>query len=221
MSLASVVFSEAQSLLNDVAKQIWTDAVLLPHLQKAHRELQVLLWESGIDVIKELTAVIDIAASATTLGASLPTDILVPSRLQERADGETLESRWRDVPESDPLPNVDPIDSIQYWIWREEVISFTPPNTAREVKLTYLKSLTTPTAGSSSIGFIFGELYLGPRTASIAAQTVGNITRAEELTNDAAFWIPKIISSNVKQGQSVPARRIPYRRSFRRFILSR
>jgi len=219
MANASVALAEAQALLNDVGASLFTDAVLLPSLKKAHRELQVLLWENGLPVIKEVTAVIDVAANATSLGANLPTDILEPKALQERVDGSTSEDDWRDVPEADPLPRVEPSARIMYWAWREEVVEFIAPTTAREVKLRYLKGLTVPTSGSSAIGLIFGELYLGPRLASIAVQTLGNTTRAEELTNDAAFWIPKILAANVKRGQAIPTRRIPYRRNLRRFII--
>lgn len=221
MATAGTVWVEAQALLNDVAKSIWTDAVLLPFLQKAHRELQVMLWENGLDVIKEISAVISVAVNATTLGAFLPTDIITPITLEERPDAETLESRWRLVAESDFLPNVDPSTAIQYWNWREEIISFIAPTTARKVRLKYLKGLTVPTVTGSPIGFIFGEMYLGPRTASLACASVGNTTRADELNADAAFWIPKILATNVKQGQAVPTRRVPYRRSLRRFIVSR
>jgi len=219
MASASVAFNEARALLNDVAATLFTDAVLLPSLQKAHRELQVLLWENGLSVIKEVTAVIDVAIGATSLGASLPADILEPKTLQERADGSTSEDDWVNVSETDNLPRVDPTTRISYWAWREEVIEFIAPTTAREVKLRYLKGLTVPTSGSSAIGLIFGELYLGPRLASIAVQTLGNTTRASELIDDAAFWIPKILAANVKRGQAIPTRRIPYRRSFRRFII--
>ena len=219
MASASVAFNEARALLNDVAATLFTDAVLLPSLQKAHRELQVLLWENGLSVIKEVTAVIDVAIGATSLGASLPADILEPKTLQERADGSTSEDDWVNVSETDNLPRVDPTTRISYWAWREEVIEFIAPTTAREVKLRYLKGLTVPTSGSSAIGLIFGELYLGPRLASIAVQTLGNTTRASVLIDDAAFWIPKILAANVKRGQAIPTRRIPYRRSFRRFII--
>lgn len=219
MALASAVFAESQALLNDVAKSIWTDAVLLPFLQKAHRELQVLIWENGLDVIKEITTVIEVAANATSLGASLPTDLLEPKTLQERVNGSTSENDWRDVPEADPLPRISPTVSIQYWNWREEVIEFIAPTTDREVKLRYFKGLTVPIESSSPIGFIFGETFLGPRTAALAAGSVGNTTRADELNTDSALWIPKILAANVKRGQAIPTRRIPYRRGYRRFIL--
>jgi len=219
MANASAAFLEAQALLNDVAKQYFTDAVLLPSLQKAHRELQVLLWENGLPVIKEVTSVIDIAANATSLGGSLPSNILEPKALQERPDGSTSEDDWTDVSETDNLPRIEPTTRIQYWAWREETIEFIAPTTDREVKLRYLKGLTVPTSASNPIGLIFGELYLGPRTAAIAVQNVGNPTRADELNVDAAFWIPKILAANVKRGQAVPTRRIPYRRNFRRFII--
>src|SRR3990172_8186064 len=221
MALVSVALDQARVVLNDTSSppKFYTNTILLPHLKEAHRELQVLLWENGLPVIKEVTAVIDVAALATSLGVSLPTDILEPKALQERVDGSTTEDDWKDVSETDNLPRMDPTISIQYWAWREESIEFIAPTTAREVKLRYLKGLTLPTSGSSAIGLIFGELYLGPRLASIAVQTLGNTTRASELIDDAAFWIPKILAANVKRGQAVPTRRIPYRRSLRRFIV--
>src|SRR3989304_3632608 len=80
MALVSVALDQARAVLNDTSSppKFYTNTVLLPHLKEAHRELQVLLWENGLPVIKEVTAVIDVAANATSLGANLPVDILEP-----------------------------------------------------------------------------------------------------------------------------------------------
>src|SRR3972149_6299783 len=141
MATAGVALDEARALLNDVSTQYFSNTVLIPYLQKAHRELQVLLWENGIDVIKELTAVIDIPANQPNLGVSAPANILTPIRLQERKDGSTSENDWTDVTESDPLPSMEPTSSIMYWTWREEAVQFIASTEAREVKLSYMKGL--------------------------------------------------------------------------------
>lgn len=207
-------FQDARPLLNNsnTSPELWSNQRLLSFVPKAHRELQILLWENGLPVIKEVSAVIDVAALSTTL--TLPSDLIVPVRLSERADGSTEEfARMEEL--SFESATITQTEILRYWCWREEEVKFVGSTANREVKMDYLKGLTIPTLVTSSIGFIFGEMYLGPRIAALAAHSVGNSSSAAEFTADAERWVEKIVNANVKNQQGLPIQRVPYRRSRR------
>lgn len=210
MATVSTALESARTLLNDDAATLWTDAVLLPKVREAHRELQVALTLNGLPVIKEVSAIIDVPASTLTLPTQ-PADIVEPIWMKERPDGGTADD-FVDMEEVDFLPDVLQAEDLHYWAWREEVISFVGATTAREVQLRYKKGLPTINGGSDSIGFVYGELYLGPRTAAIAALSVGNKSVHDDLTSLAMNNIDKILRMNVLGQQHLPARRKPYRR---------
>ena len=208
-------FEEARPLLNDsnASPQRWTDAILLKFVPKAHRELQLLLWKSGIRVLKKVSAIITVNAGDLLL--MLPSDLVEPISLGERLSGSSNEF--------DPMKElsfsnvtIQQNTTLRFWDWREENINFVGATTDRDILLRYTKGITIPTGTTSPIGFIFGESYLGPRIAALAAASVGGLTQAEELTNDANQWIEQIVSANVNSGQSKPIKRTPYRRGRRR-----
>jgi len=217
MANLSVALIEARTLLNEreSTPRIWTDTVLLRHVPKAHRELQLKLLANSIAVIREYTAAINITALDTTLGGNQPSDLIEPIAMEERAQGSS--DKFNDVREVDFIPNNDdPPNTLTFWTWREEIISFAAPSTNREIRLKYRKGLTIPTATGNAIGVLLGEMYLGPRIAALAAFSVGNLSLAEQATIDAEKWIDEIVSVNIKGEQSKPIQRIPYRRRRRR-----
>lgn len=222
MATATVAMDSARVYLNDTQKQIWTDAVLLPYLKEAHKDLLLVLWLNGIPVVKEKSASINVTAiSGVTL--TLPSDILEPIELKERAQGSS--ENWIPMTELDWEPNETQASTLRYWCWREEVINFIGATTNRSVLLRYWKSLATIVDASSALGFIMSEAFLGPQTAGYACGSVGNTTLAEELlwvqgqhVGIAGAKLDMILKANVKGQQSLPARRIPYRRFSRRIL---
>lgn len=224
MANASVAFSSARTYLNDTSSQIWTDAVLLPYLVEAHRDLLLVLWLNGLPVLREKSAVIDIAALATTV--TLPSDLIEPIWIKERADGSTSNNDWVPMTETEFEPDIEKVETLRYWCWREQAINLVGATTAREVLLRYWKSLAEPTGASSALGFIFAEHFLGPQTAGYAAGSVGNTSLAAELlfvngqnAGIAGSKLDMIIRANIKGQQNLPARRIPYRRFARSRLL--
>jgi len=216
MALASVALASARTYLNDVGSQIWTDAILLPYLKEAHKDLLLVLWLNGIPVVREKSAVITVTALALTL--TLPADLLEPIWLKERAVGET-NANWVPMTETEFEPDKLQDTTLKYWAWREEAINFVGATTDREVSLRYWKSIADIVTASSSLGFLLSEGFLGPQTAGYAAGSIGNVSLAEELlwVNGASVGIAgarldMIVRANVKGSQNLPARRIPYRR---------
>lgn len=222
MSTAAAALDSARVYLNDVGKQIWTDAVLLPYLKEAHKDLLLVLFLNGIPVIREKSAAINVAANALTL--TLPGDLLEPIWLKERAQGSSDD--WIPMTEVEFEPDRNKDIALRYWAWREEAINFVGATTNREVLLRYWKSITIVTDASSNLGFLLSDYFLGPQAAGYAAGSVGNDTLAKELlwvqgqsVGIAGSKLDMIIRSNVKGQQNLPARRIPYRRFARSRLL--
>lgn len=225
MALASVALTSARSVyLNDAGASMWTDAILLPHLKEAHKDLLLVLWLNDIPVIKEISATINVTAiSGTTL--TLPSDLLEPISLKERAQGSS--EVWVPMTEMDWEPTILQDTYLRYWIWREEQIKLVGAKNNREVLLRYYKSIADIVDGTSALGFILAETFLGPQCAGYAAGSVGNTTLAAELlwvngvnVGVAGSKLDMIVRANIKGQQNLPARRIPYRRFARsRYLL--
>lgn len=222
MSNLSVALADARSFLNDFLggtnSTLWPDTALLPFVPYAHRQLQIELNLNGIPVIKDRTALITVAAGVTDLSATgsnqQPSNLVTPIAMKEKATGS-------DVTNYTPLQIVDFIpDNLQdgmlhYYCWENEKILFIGSTSIRDVYIKYRGSLTPPSASNQTIGFIFGEQYLGPRIAGLAAASVGANDSAGMLENLANTSIDKIVRMNIKTDQKLPARRIPFRRARR------
>lgn len=203
--LASEVLTHAAKVyLNDSAQVTWTNVVLLPMLTQAVLELEGVLRVNGIDYQRKVTALpIDVAIDAVTL-AQYPTDFISPIELRERADLSTGE--W-----SDPITEVEDIDpniqnetGIICWAFVNNLINFNPPQTAREILLTYTASLTSVTAVSSIIDIPQSKSYLAVKTAELAARNIGNNpTKADALVGKVGVEEDKLIAAMVKDDQGV------------------
>ena len=223
MSAVSVAIDRAAANLNDPSKTLWTDAILLPFAKQAQEQLSAELFLNGIPVVKEETSSpIAVASGATSLGGSQPADLVEPISIGEREGGSS--NNFTPVGERDFIPQVDSGPSLLYWAWRDEKILFLAPNTNREILLRYVKKLVAITAVGDPIGFIYGENYLAPKIAALAAASLGNTSTAKIQDAISEVQLDKVIRANIKGNQSLPARRIPYRRGtgrryfYRRYI---
>ncbi len=203
MPLASTIMDSAASKLNDVNKTMFTYAVQLPYLKSAWNKLQLQLQRHGVTVMSEVSATIDVDANDETI--DLPTDFLQPIELKERArDSSEL---FQPVEERSELPEMEQIDNIIFWTWREEAININPPRTNREVKLDYWKSLNPITSENSNCNVINSLEYLACKTAALCARYIGaNITRADSLDNEAFEAQELLLSMEVNRKQSMPVR---------------
>lgn len=223
MALASVALDSARTYLNDVGKSIWTDAVLIPYLKEAHKDLLLILWLNNIPVVKEKSAAIAVTA-VSGLELTLPTDFLEPITLKEKLQGSS--ESYSPMVEVDWEPDTTQEQNLRFWAYREEKIQFVGATTNRSVLLKYYKSLADIVDATSPLGFIMSEAFLGPQTAGYAAGAVGSTTLAGELLyipdkniGVAGPRIDMIVRANIKGQQNLPARRIGYRRFARRRLI--
>lgn len=202
---ASVVLATARTLLNDDAATNWTDAALIPKLQQAHKELQIKLRRAAAPVMKnQYTEVL--AASATGF-VTPPADLVAPIQLWETSSGGAVNT-YALMTEADPLPNVVPTTTLIWWSWRDEFVTFIGSSAIRQVLMLYWKSLALPAANTDLIGFINGELYLAPRTAALAAGSVGQAAEMQALATLADGSLNEVILSNRGRAPQTPGQSI-------------
>ena len=200
----SVVLATARTLLNDDAVSNWTDAALIPKLQQAHKELQIKLRRAAAPVMKN--TYIETVASGTSF-ATPPDDLVAPIQLWETSSGGAANT-YALMTETDPLPNVLPTTTMIYWAWIEEAVQFIGSSASRKILMSYWRSLPLPQVNTDLIGFINGELYLAPRTAAIAAGSVGQAAEMQALATLADSSLTEVILSNRGRAPQTPGQSI-------------
>lgn len=198
---ASVVLTTARTLLNDDAASLWTDAALMPKLAQAHRELQTKLRFAAAPVMKAISADIAVGALGTTI--QMPADGVEPIRLWERGPAQFIHEQTL-MTEVDVIPTEVQTAVLNYWQWSVSVTGALEPEqvnllgcvAAKLVKMLYWRRLTVPVINTDSIHFINGELYLAPRTAAIAAGSVGSKDVYDAATIMARESLEEVILSN-------------------------
>lgn len=213
MALASVAFDVARSKLNDVAATRWTDAVLLSFIQQAHRELQVKLDLEGIPVINAASVAMTVPALTTDLSTvtGYPTDLVKPEWMKEKQVGEP-DQNYIDMGEKDFVPQEQQGVRLRYWVWIGEKIQLLGSVNATVAYLRYWRGLPAIASGSTALGFLYAENYVGPRAAALAGDSVGDDTGFDRWTTEAMSNLSDIIRMNVKGLQNLPARRMGYHR---------
>jgi hypothetical protein len=198
---ASVVLATARTLLNDDAATNWTDAALFPKLQQAHKELQIKLRRAAAPVMKAQYT--EILAAAAVAFVSPPANLVAPIQLWETSSGGAVNT-YALMTEADPLPNVVPTTTMIWWSWANEVVSFIGSSAIRQILMLYWKSLPLPALNTDLIGFINGELYLAPRTAALAAGSVGQAAEMGALAGLADSSLTEVILSNRGRAPQMP-----------------
>jgi hypothetical protein len=202
---SSIVLATARTLLNDDAATNWTDASLFPKLQQAHKELQIKLRRAAAPVMKNLY--VEIVGANTTAFATPPADLVAPIQLWETTSAGAANT-YALMTEADPLPNVVAAATMVWWAWVEEAVQFIGSTAIRQILMRYWRSLPLPAVNTDPIGFINGELYLAPRTAAIAAGSVGQAAEMDALVKLADSSLVEVILSNRGRAPQTPGQSI-------------
>src|SRR5271169_2776811 len=196
----SQVLTTSRTYLNDENATQFTDPVLIPKIQEAHRELQEELWVCGSPVVRGFS-IVAYAAGTTITG---PTDMLCPTILFENATAAiSTDTGWTPMTECFFLPlGVAKAATLGYWAWQQEVIQVIGATVARAVGIQYRRQVLIPSLATDLIGILFGESYLAARAAAMAAGSVGNAEVYAALSALAKENLAKVISAN--RGQQKP-----------------
>lgn len=208
--LASEVLDEARKVyLNDPDAEKFDNTALLPLLSKAYDELQNELNINTAKEVEEVSSLISVLAASTTL--TLPSDYVSPIKLEERPAGSS--ESFIEVDKISELPDQEAArEEISYWIDRENEIKLGAPTTNREVRFTYVKSLTPITGTGTSIPIIGSKTFLAARTAELAARFVGhNTTLSMQIAVDSENAKSLLTRTSVKNSQRFSVRRRRFR----------
>ena len=185
--LASEIMDGSRALLNDTGATLYTNTALLPYLKMANKKLEksLLMFQVGIVRIKSTS--INVAALAVTV--TLPSDFLLPISLSERSSGGTND-QWTPMEERDFEPNRVPVNSINYWAFRNNAINIPPCLVAREVLLEYERRLALITTSSSpEEDNTLLVAYLETKTAELAARYIGMNETVANTIRDNEFLV--------------------------------
>ena len=206
---AADIFSQAQALLNN--STVYTDAKLLPFLVLAYDDLKLELIIRNSPPIEEKSDAISVLAGDYPV-LTAPSDMIIPLSLEERVVGQG-EDDYNQMKELDFIKlNLPRIESLLYWSWQENRIKFRGATQERQVRVYYLKELTAPSGGASSLDIeVYFKRFLSSRTAALAAGMAGqDWDRATALQEDANRCLGLATGITTKRQQAMPIRQKSY-----------
>jgi hypothetical protein len=208
-TLASEVFDRSRAVLNDVAKDLYTDEVLLPYLKIANDDLSDALVDNGGTVQKEVAVSIPLAIGNPL--PPVPDDMIVPIEIFEKDSGQD-DSYFRFMRQRDFLPNGVPKAELGVWAWREQAIVTLGATINKVLRVRYYKLMTEIAGVNTPITLTHSLNYLAYHTGALASEHIGqNRAKAIDLEGMAIQKLNKLLKKEVKQSQSHPVRRLPFR----------
>jgi len=212
---AGQITSLVRSLLNDAAGNLFTDTVLLPYANSAYRKAQRALAnvQSGSfltdDVLLVVAAVTTVDASAqvsitdgTAPPNQLPTDLLVPVKLWERANLSSDDFiEMTDLTDHDGLPSEPQGQTLRYWEWRADGLYFLGATQDTQIRLRYQKSYPDLTDSTSPV--------LAYAAAAMAGAARG-APQAERYDAAAADALEDLVVRATQREQQTGRRRRPF-----------
>lgn len=222
IALLGDVFKRARAILNDDESNNWTDYKLITKAVIAFEELEAELILAGIPIIHAISTILTVPAMtsddinldlSTVVG--YPNDIIIPIWLKERLVGQQNQD-FVDMVEVDFIPNIAIDVYLHYWSWFQNTIMLRGALNATQVEIRYQRYLPTPGVNTDSVLVPLGQLFLANRVAALAAYSVGDRQRWQDLSATATMNLDRIIDMNIKELQDLPAKRRPYHRGYGR-----
>ncbi len=212
-----------RSLLNDAAGNLFTDSVLIPYVNSAYRKLQRALAAAGQetflvdDVLLVVPAVTSVDPSAqvvindsTAPPNQLPTDLLVPLDLWERANGSSDDFvEMVDLSLRGGLPSMEQGQTLQFWEWRQDGLCFCGATQDTQIRLRYQKSYPDLTDSTSVVLVRSAQEAIAYAAAAMAALSRGS-PFAERWDGVAEDAFEDLITTTVRRDQRGARRRRPY-----------
>lgn len=217
--------SLVRSLVNDVAANWATDAVLLPYLNSAYRDVQRKIANAGGDEFitdNILLTVVAVPAAqqdpgtqavindATAPPNQLPSNLLVPLEIWERPSGSTQDFiQMSDLTNKGGLPSRLQGVSLGTWEWRTDGIYFIGATQDTQIRLRYM-AMFPDLVGPSDIILIRGaQEAIAYFTAAMAGASRGSPV-AERYDSAGADAVEDLILQNVRANQRQGVRRRAY-----------
>lgn len=220
---AGQITSLVRSLLNDAQGNLFTDTLLLPYLNSAYRKVQRAIGNAGgggfiqDDALLVVTAVaqqdssVQVSISdATAAPNQLPTDLLVPLKLWERANGSSDDFvEMVDLTRHGGLPSRVQDITLSVWEWRADGLWFLGATQDTQIRLRYLKAYPDFTDATSPVLVRNAQEALAYATAALAGWSRGS-PLAEKWDEAAGDAIEDLVVAAVRREQQSARRRRPY-----------
>src|SRR5258708_4354704 len=176
-----------RSLLNDASGNLFTDGLLMPYVNSAYRKVQRALAAAGQetflvdDVLLVVPAVSAVDPSlqvviddSTAPPNQLPTDLLTPMEIWERANGSSNDFvRMVDVTSSGGLPAIGQGMTLGIWEWRQDGLYFLGATQDTQIRLRYQKSYPDFTDATSPVLIRNSQEALAYAAAAMAGAARG------------------------------------------------
>jgi hypothetical protein len=220
-------FSAAR--LNDVNKQVYTNAVQLPFVKIALAELQDIYESNNIPVTDTTSVIIPVDAAVpgfveipfddtdTPDDPHLPNDLIEPKVVWESPRDL---NQWTPMTRLDFLPQYQigaQINQFVYYQWATNEIKMLAANADNDIKLDYIRDLFRSVTQATDDLLVQNSLvFLGNRTASlVSADIEENDSRANRLYSDAMMGLDKALTIPTKGRQRITTRRRPFRAGYK------
>jgi hypothetical protein len=208
--LVTAIYARARFFLNDIDGELFTDSIMLAAVQAANDELSDELIDNGIALQKEVELPIDVDAGDVSL--DLPTDLIVPIKLWERA--QDSEDKYVPMRRMTWSSTMEQSTNLEVWDWRNQAINLLGATTDREVRLDYIRMLVPITTSLNSVEVTGSLNYLSCKTAALVAGSIGGNEPLELKYHAlASRHLNKLLKIGVKNNQANRSRRRPFRLS--------
>jgi|SRR6186713_2127844 len=226
---AADVMDKSASLMNDTAKTVYTHTAQLPYLNIALAEIEEHFQLNNISLTNETSVpiVVPVGTKLITpvdgIGAgpapNYPDNLVEIQGLYERSSGSN--DPFIPMVKREYLPpaiNNMPTDSLQYWSWQNQQITFIGALLPREVRIDYIRNLFSEiTNPNDVIGIINAKSFLAFRTAALCSEFIGeNKSRADSLNEFAVAAGDRVTGIGIKTKQSITTRRRPFMAAYKR-----
>lgn len=227
ISTYTQVLSDVAALMNDSARDQYTDTSLLPYLNMAMRELEEIYELNNIPSSNETSAKLDVPANTAIIAFSgttpvLPADLIEIRELWCSSDGQNKWTRInkREYLTGDSLSSGSTIQFFNVWAWMEQEIRLIASSVALDLKIDYIRYLFARLSLadlSQNLSVLNSHNTLMYRTAGLASEFIAeNKTRAEDLNSNAITSLNVNLGISTKSKQAMIFRRRPFRASWKR-----
>jgi len=228
--LAREVTEPAAALLNDKAMSIFTFDAQVPYLNIALGELEEELELNNVPITNQTDITILIHANVAGIGGgfnpvkdkspqpNLPPNMVEPLTLYERIHGTQFDFLQMKKVEFIPVNQVNTA-YLHFWAWKGDRIEFIPGGALSplDVRIDYVQSIfKNIKVSTDEIRYDRAKSFLTYRTAALCAEFIGeNISRAQDLNNNAGLALARTLGISTKNKQSITTRRRPFMASWR------
>jgi len=197
---------------------VYTDAVLVPHVNKAYRKVQRKLLKGGSPTATdEITLTLPLGSFWLTDSSNpqLPTDFIAPRTIREKISGSSAfyapyMRRVNQIPDCPP----GPYNCI--FSWFDDELHFPGATQDLDILLRYEKGSLAISDATSIITLRSGLDVVSSYGAYYAARAIGSKSvDVQSLLSDAEQEMDEFLSMQSHSRQYLPARRRPYGRSNR------